>query len=454
MRRNKIHPYIFIILTFLGVIIAGTILLALPIASTNNKSFGFSDSLFMATSAVCVTGLSVMPNGLAGDMTLFGKIVMLLLMEIGGLSIITIAVFFFTIIGAKIGISNRFLLRESLNQNNVKEITQLIKNIVLISFTIQVIGTLVNWYPFYEFLCNQSGSSKDNLVNALFISIFHAAASFNNAGFDIIGPESLVLFSSSSTLISQASYIIVNLSTMIMIISGGIGVVVFQDVLRKKRWSKFNLHTKITLIITLFLIVFGGLAIKFTSNMDWMQSFFTAITCRTAGFTTYNMANLTNYPAAYVICNILMFIGASPCSCGGGVKTTTLAVILIAIYHFSIGKKSKAFERRLQPEQISKAFILINVGIIVCLIGTFAVVAIQPNLGFEKVLFEVISAFTTTGLSMGITTSLNAATKAILCALMLFGRLGPLTVIGVLNRNWMSSSNEQIEYIEESVIIG
>ena len=228
MRRNKIHPYIFIILTFLGVIIAGTILLALPIASTNNKSFGFSDSLFMATSAVCVTGLSVMPNGLAGDMTLFGKIVMLLLMEIGGLSIITIAVFFFTIIGAKIGISNRFLLRESLNQNNVKEITQLIKNIVLISFTIQVIGTLINWYPFYEFLCNQSGSSKDNLVNALFISIFHAAASFNNAGFDIIGPESLVLFSSSSTLISQASYIIVNLSTMIMIISGGIGVVVFQ----------------------------------------------------------------------------------------------------------------------------------------------------------------------------------------------------------------------------------
>ena len=229
MKRNKIHPYIFIILTFVSVIFVGTILLALPISSVNNESFGFGDSLFMATSAVCVTGLSVMPNGVAGDMTLFGKFVMMILMEVGGLSIITIAVFFFTIIGAKIGISNRFLLRESLNQNNVKEISQLVKNIVLISFTIQVIGTLINWYPFYEFLCNQSGSS-DNLLEALFISSFHACASFNNAGFDIIGSESLILFSSSSALISTSSYIIVNISTMIMIVAGGIGVVIFQDV--------------------------------------------------------------------------------------------------------------------------------------------------------------------------------------------------------------------------------
>lgn len=451
--RKKIHPYIYIIFTFLGVILTGTILLALPISSSSGKSFGFVNSLFMSTSAVCVTGLSVLENGVGVDMTVFGKVVMWFLMEIGGLSIITIAVFFFTIIGAKLGISNRFLLRESLNQNSVKNITNLVSNIVAISFTIQLIGVLINLYPFYQFTEYLNGGEGD-LMQALGISIFHACASFNNAGFDIFGPEGMLLFSSTSTVVSKSSIYIINFSTDFMIVTGGLGFVVIKDFLENGRWSKMSLHSKITIIITAVLIVSGTLIFKFSTNMGWLEALFSSITLRTAGFQTFNMANLTQYPVAYIASIVLMIIGASPCSTGGGIKTTTMAVIMMAIYHFAIGKKTKAFRRSISNDQIIKAFVLLNLAIMLVVVGSFVVLAIQPELTVDKTVYEVTSAFSTTGVSMGITTSLKSVNKLILCFLMLFGRLGPLTVIGVLNKNWMNNSSEKIKYVEESVIIG
>lgn len=451
--RKKIHPYVYIIFTFLGVILVGTLLLDLPISSTSGKSFGFVNSLFMSTSAVCVTGLSVLENGVGLDMTVFGKVVMWFLMEIGGLSIITIAVFFFTIIGAKLGISNRFLLRESLNQNSVKNITNLVTNIIAISFTIQLIGILVNLYPFYQYSEYLNGG-KGDLMQALGISIFHAAASFNNAGFDIFGREGMLVFCSSSTIVSKTSIYIINLSTDFMIMSGGIGFVIIRDILENGRWSKLSLHTKITIIITSVLVVGGTLIFKFSANMSWLDSLFTAVTLRTAGFQTFNMARLSQYPVAYITAIVLMIIGASPCSTGGGIKTTTFAVIMMSIYHFAIGKKTKAFKRSISGEQIIKAYVLLNLAIMLVVFGSFVVLAIQPELGVDATVFEVTSAFSTTGVSMGITTSLKSVNKLILCFLMLFGRLGPLTVIGVVNKNWMNNSSEKIKYVEESVIIG
>ena len=184
MRKYRIHPYIFIIITFLCVILTGTILLVLPFASSTGKSIGFVNALFQATSAVCVTGLSVLPGGVVNDMSMFGKIVMIVLMEIGGLSIITIAVFFFTIIGAKIGISNRFLLKEALNQNSLSGIVPLVKRIVVISFSIQLACALINIYPFVEYI--EATRGYNSVWDAVGMSIFHSAASFNNAGFDIL----------------------------------------------------------------------------------------------------------------------------------------------------------------------------------------------------------------------------------------------------------------------------
>ena len=166
------------------------------------------------------------------------------------------------------------------------------------------------------------------------------------------------------------------------------------------------------------------------------------------------MSTLSQHPNTYIIILVLMIIGASPCSTGGGIKTTTFAVLLMAIYHFAIGKKTKAFGRSISSSQIFKAFVLTNVAFMLIIIVSFIVCLTQSELGVGKIVFEVTSAFSTTGLSMGITTKLNAFNKVLLCFLMFFGRIGPLTIIGVLNKNWMNSSKEEIGYIEESVIIG
>lgn len=440
--RHNIHPYMIIILSFLGVITVGTILLILPWATVSGESIGFVDSLFMATSAVCVTGLSV--QNVAVQFSIYGKIVMALLMEVGGLSFITIAVFFFTVLGAKIGVSNRFLLKESLNQSSVKGIISLVKRIVLISASVQLIGAIINIFPL-------TLTYGYNFWDALGVALFHSASAFNNAGFDIFGADSMIPFKDD---------LILNLTTMSMIILGGIGFVVIDDIFRNKRWSKLSLHTKITLTITGVLVIGGGFLLKAVNfneeagGFSFLQAFFTSVTCRTAGFSTYNMSQLKDHPAAYVICLVLMFIGASPCSTGGGVKTTSLAVVIIAIIYFARGKKARAFHRKISDSNLFKAFVLISFAVMIVIIGTFLVSIIQPEFRIDEVLFEVTSGFSTTGLSMGITNQLNTANRLIICFLMLFGRLGPLTVIGVVNKNWMNASKESIQYVEENVIIG
>ena len=461
MKIKKIHPYIYILLTFVSVILVGTCLLLLPISYSKDyiESTGVADyisnAFFMSSSAVCVTGLSVMPHGLFVDMTVFGKIVMYLLMQIGGLSIITIAVFFFTIIGGKIGISNSFILRESLNQSSVTGLLDLVKRIVLLSIVIQVIGTLLNWYPIYEYTKFVDG--KGDIFKAFMMSGFHSCASFNNAGFDVFSSDSMVCFSSSEYMnygLSFASMLTINLTTILMIISGGIGIVVFQDIFETRfHWRKMRLHTKLTIITTAVLIVVGTLLLKLTCmDMNWLEALFISVSCRTAGFATHNIGTIT--PAAAVVCMILMLIGASPCSCGGGIKTTTIAIIILVIVHYAKGKKTKAFHRSISDSQIFKAFVLVNVAIILCAIISGIVLVIQPELGIDATAFEVVSAFSTTGLSRGITTVLNVPNKVLLSVLMLFGRLGPLTIIGIVNKNWMTSSEESIQYVEESVIIG
>ena len=451
MKKTKIHPYIIIIVSFLGIIIAGTILLVMPFTTKDFRTIGFVDSLFMATSAVCVTGLSVVNVGTT--FTIYGKIVMMILMEIGGLSFITIAIFFYTMIGAKIGVSNRFLLREALNQSSVSGLVSLVRKIVIISFSVQLICAGINMFVFVKYY--------DTWYNALGASLFHSASAFNNAGFDIFGgidSDSLILFKDD---------VLINMTTIAMIILGSCGFVVMDDLFKKKfKWKKLTLHSKLAISTTIALIVMGTLFIKAAIREDgfsWLQALFGSVTCRTAGFTTYDLANLKDYPAAYVIYVILMLIGASPCGTGGGVKTTTIAVVIIAIFFYARGKQARAFGRKISNEQIFKAFVLIGTCVIIVVLGSFLVAIVQTDrtlvgtteeFGIQEILFEVSSAFSTTGLSMGITTSLNAGSRIILCFIMFFGRLGPLTIIGVVNKNWLGASKEEIQYVEENVIIG
>ena len=448
----------FIILSFFGVILIGAILLVMPFASKTGESFGFVNSLFMSTSAVCVTGLSVMETSLGADMTVYAKIIMAILMEIGGLSIITITVFFFTVIGGKIGISRGYLVKESLNQDTMKNIVSLVKNIVVISFSIQIICALLNWYAFYEFLDKSVETIDHKIIKSLGMSLFHSSASFNNAGFDILENNgalySLMAFSTDANMLSKFSVYMVNYTTMFMIFTGGIGFVVIQDVIQKRRWKYFSIHSKITIITSLVIVIIGTIIIKFTTHISFTDSLFTVITSRTAGFDTYGMYLLKYNPPSFITIITLMFIGASPCSTGGGIKTTTFAITLIAIYHFARGKKTSAFKRSIDNDQIIKSFVLVAMAVMIIIAATFFILVNQPELGTDRVLFEVVSAFSTTGLSMGITNMLNIGSKFIVIFLMIFGRIGLLTIIGVLNKNWIHKDFDEIEYVKESVIIG
>ncbi|HRF71052.1 MAG TPA: potassium transporter TrkG, partial [Candidatus Pelethenecus sp.] len=394
------------------------------------------DSLFMATSSVCVTGLTVINP--AAKLSVFGKIVMAILMEIGGLSFITIAVCFFAIIGGKIGIGNRYLLKEALNQNSLAGIVHLVKRIILISMIIQCIGVILNYFALMSYY-------NYDFVKTLGASIFHSIASFNNAGFDVFGDQSLILFKDN---------ILLNISTMFLILCGGLGFIVIEELVTKRNIKKLSIHSRIVLIMTSVLTILGMFLFKFSmyDEITWLQALFTSVTCRTAGFTTIPLEQLP--PGAYITAIVLMFIGVSPCSTGGGVKTTTIFVIFLTLVYYARGKKPKIFHRRISDGSIFKAFALFGSTVMLNILGTLIIGLSQPELGLEAILFEVVSGFSTTGLSMGITASFNVLSKVVMCFLMFFGRLGPLTIISVVNHNWMTESKEKIQYVEERIIVG
>lgn len=435
IKRKRI-PYQIIALSYLSVILFGTILLWLPWSIKSGEHLNLADAFFMATSSVCVTGLSVVPN-VGSSFTIFGKIVMAVLIEIGGLSFITFAVFFFIITGSKIGIANRFLIKEALNQNSVTGIVKLIKVIIKIAFLIQIMGSVINFFafiPFYSFW------------QTIGISIFHSISSFNNAGFDIFGFD--------SSMIPYASNILLNVNTMFLIILGGIGFLVIDEVMRRKHWRKFSLNTKIVLQTTFFLIIFGTLSLKLAMNSSftWLQALFLSVSSRTAGFASTDISKINN--PAYLTLIFLMFIGASPTSTGGGLKTTTLFVLIITIISYARGRQTNAYYRKIHEHSIFKAFSLVAlalmfVSFIILLISFF-----EPALGIKEIAFEVISAFGTVGLSMGITSYLSIISKLLLCLTMFFGRLGPLTMISIWNSRWLSEANVNIQYVEEKIIIG
>ena len=432
---KKISPYIRIVITFAVVILVGTFLLMLPISSTNGH-LSFVDALFMSTSSVCVTGLTVVPN-IKEEITIFGKIVITFLIEIGGLSFITLATFVLTIFGSKINITDRYLLKEALNQNSLKGIIGFVKKIIFFSLAIQAFGVFLNCFalmPYY-----------DGFWEILGVSIFHTVASFNNSGLDIFGSTSMLAFSHD---------VFLNINTMLLIILGGLGFAVLTDIIKTRSIRRLNINSKIVLISTTVLIIGGALFLKIANNnLTFLQAFFMSITSRTAGFTTVDCANLN--PGEFSIITSLMFIGASPGSTGGGVKTSTFFVVLLAILSYGLNKKPTIFKRTIAKDTIMKSFALVTSAIITCTFAVMIISIIEPNIEHEKIIFEVVSAFSTTGLSMGITTSLSNGSLIILVFMMFFGRLGPLTIISLINRNWhINGQNDSIKYVEEKVVIG
>lgn len=417
-----------IVLGFIIVILFGTALLLLPFSTKPEVEISFLDSLFTSTSAVCITGLTVVDTG--DSFTVFGRIVVAILIQTGGLGITSIGAGFILAAGGKISLKGRRLVKEALNVNSSKGIICLVKDVLLMSVCFELVGSALSFIVFIQ---------DFPPLKALEISFFHSIASYCNAGFDILG--------GMQNLIRYQSDLFLNLITCVLIIAGGLGFLVIIDIRRNHSFRKLCFHSKVVITTTSVLLLLGLLSLKATENISWLGAFFQSVSARTAGFCTYPVGEFST--AGLFTLLILMFIGASPGSTGGGIKTSTFFVLAQSVRSLITMRKPEAFHRSIAKESISKAFMITFLSFLVILTGTFLLCMIHPELSFMEILFEVTSAFGTVGLSTGITPALAGAGKIVIILIMFTGRLGALTLISILARRQLPNAR----YAEETITI-
>jgi trk system potassium uptake protein TrkH len=447
MKKFKISQTQAIVIGFAAIIFAGSILLNLPIASRNGYSIGFVNALFTATSAVCVTGLVVVDT--YTHWSVFGQVIILFLIQVGGLGFMTLATLFSLALGRKISFKERLLIAESLNQYSPQGMVKLIKDILLGTMIFEGIGAIILSIRF---------AGQYGIKDGIFKGIFHSISAFCNAGFDLMGGSGQ--FSSFSTYVEDP---VVNLTIMSLVIIGGLGFAVWEDVYKTRNFSELRVHTKLVLVVTTILIAFGFvffMALEY-SNPETLQplslkgkilgSMFQAVTPRTAGFNTLSLPDLTN--ASKLITMVLMFIGGSPGSTAGGIKTTTAAVLLFAVISVLRGCKDvNVFKKRLEIEVIIRSLAIVLLSIFV-IISTTMVLSVFETATLFEYLFESTSAFGTVGLSMGITPKLSALGKLALIITMFMGRVGVLTMGMAINIR-IQKTDTKLKYPVGKILVG
>lgn len=427
---KKQPPSRSIAIGFLMVIFLGSGLLMLPWSVNEGVTLDYIDALFTSTSAVCVTGLVVVET--AETFSVFGKIVIALLIQIGGLGVITIGTGIMLAIGRRLDVKSRNVMKEAVNVYSTKGIVKFVKYIFLITLIVELVGACLNLIVFSKYF---------PIGKAIGVSVFHAISAFNNAGFDIFG--------NWQSMIGYQDNILLNLVTTGMIITGGIGFLVIHDVFHSKfRWKKFSMHTKVVLVMTVTLILGGMFLLKAVEDVSWLGAYFQSVSARTAGFATYDLSTWGG--AGLAVLMLLMFIGASPGSTGGGIKTTTIFALLSGVKSEATNSSPKAFHYSLPKDVFKKAAIIFVLAIALIFVGTIMVCAFNPEMEFVKVLFEMTSAFGTVGLSTGITPSLAVGSKLVTMIIMFIGRLGPITIATL----WFSAKGEEVRYPEGYLSIG
>ena len=426
---KRMRPGRFLALGFATVILIGAILLFLPISHNQGVEVSFVDALFTSTSAVCVTGLITVDT--ADTYNVFGRSVVAMLIQIGGLGVASVGVSFILLARKKVTFKDRVLVKEALNLDTMKGIVKLIKAILITTICFETIGAILSFVVF---------SRHMPFWDAVGTSIFHAVSAFNNAGFDVLG--------GFKNLIGYERDLLLNLTTCGLIIFGGLGFVVIKEIINKHHFKKFSLHAKVVIVMTAFLLISGTLLLKLTEDITWLGAFFFSTSARTAGFATYNPGHFTD--AGLFMLVLLMFIGASPGSTGGGIKTTTAYTIFKSAYSVSTNRHCNCFRRKIPMDIIHRAFVITMLAASVVFLNTFIISILEPEATFIQVLFEVVSGFGTVGLSTGITPNLHSASKVILILTMFIGRLGPLTIATL----WYFKPMPSVSYSEETITIG
>ncbi|WP_297135081.1 TrkH family potassium uptake protein [Terrisporobacter sp.] len=450
LKINSMDPTQVMVIGFGTLILFGALMLNLPISTNNGESIGFLNALFTATSAVCVTGLVVVDT--ASYWNEFGQFIIITLIQTGGLGFMTIATMFSLLTRKKINLRERLLIQESLNQRDLSGLVKLTRYIIVMTLAIEGIGALLLSTIFIPRL---------GLAKGIWYSIFHSISAFCNAGFDLM---SAITGEQYSSLTYFTNNTLVNFVICGLIILGGIGFPVLLDIINNKKYSKLNIHSKIVINTSAILIVIGFLFIfiaEFNNkntlgSLDVkgkvLSSAFQSVTLRTAGFNTVDLTLLGESTLFLMV--ILMLIGGSPASTGGGLKTTTIATLFLTVKAFILGKEDiEVYQRRIGAGTIRKSLGIFFVGVSIVLIAILAFTIVNPEFTLIEASFEVVSAFATVGLSIGGSYQLTFLGKLLIITLMFLGRVGSLTIfIALLSRNTKVKS--KIRYPEGKIIVG
>ncbi len=448
-KRIKLSTTQIIMISFMTVILVGSILLFLPISAVDGIKVSYLDALFTATTATCVTGLVTLPT--VTTWSVFGQAVILCLIQLGGLGIVTVVSGFMIALHKKIGITDRLLLQDAFNLNTLSGLVKFVKKVIAGTMLVEGIGALLYMTVFVP----------EYGVRGIWISIFNSVSAFCNAGIDIIAENSLCNYAQNP---------IINITTCMLIIIGGIGYVVWWDLIRVSTlfkeqrhqcFKKLTLHSKIAIWMTVVLILSGMFAFFILeynnpltfgeqSFFDKLQmSFFQSVTTRTAGFATVPQENLTN--ASAIVSMILMFIGGSPVGTAGGIKTVTIAVLLVTASSMIKNKNEiTAFNRSIHQRAVKKAIAVFSLSFTIMLVATI-LLATVTDASLVDILYETISATATVGLTRNLTATLNNWGKIIIIATMYLGRVGPISLALVLNVKKEKWNTVKTPYEEISV---
>lgn len=436
----ELNPPRVLALGFASLIIIGGMLLNLPYATQNGDSIGFINALFTAASSVCVTGLVVVNT--AEYWSLFGQIVIIILIQIGGLGVMTMATAGALVIGKKITLKERLIIKEQLNQTTMSGLVKLTIYVLISTFAIEAVGAILLSFRFIP---------DYGLAGGIWQSVFHSISAFCNAGFDITG----------SSISPYVDDLLVNGVISALIILGGLGFAVFLDIFKFKSFKRLKIHTKLVLTITLFLILLGTIGFMITEytnpntigNVSMpskiISSFFQSVVTRTAGFNSVNIGGLRDTTVFFFI--ILMFIGGSPGSTAGGIKTTTFGILILTTISVIKGNRDvTVFKRRINEDAINRSLAIVTVGV-TWIIIVATILTMTETSTFLDLLFETTSAFATVGLSRGITPDLSNIGKIIIAITMYAGRLG------VLNMAFAFAQKNQAckyRYTEGKIMVG
>lgn len=442
-KKFKLNPVQILAVGFIILIFVGGGVLSFPISSASGESTRFLDSLFTATSATCVTGLVVKDTGT--HWSIFGQIVILILIEVGGLGFMSFATFIAMLFGKKITLKNRLVMQEAMNTFSIQGLVKMLRYVMAITFSIQILGACLLSTQFVP---------EFGIIKGAFYSIFHSVSFFCNAGFDLIGNfESLTRY-------YDKSIILLTVSSLIAI--GGLGFTVLLEIYNFKGLKTLSSHTKLVILITTVLIVLGTMVmftLEYTNpntigNMNLKDKIFnsllTAVSPRTAGVNSIPIDEMNTASKFFTI--ILMFIGGSPGSTAGGLKTTTFGVLVLTVICVIKGKEDTEFlGRRFPKELVYKAFSLLFISMALVMIVTMLLTITEPKESLISLLYEATSAFGTVGLTTGVTQRLSSFGKSIIIVMMYFGRVGPLTVALALTKR---KKTTLYKYPKAKILIG